>query len=294
MRIAFLLVALALWPLGATAQDAASSPAAKTEGDPQADLRELVSKVVGGIKEGRKTAAQLQPEIRQFDGLLMKYREQKSDEVAEILFTRAMLYLQVLADYEAAIEDVRLLQKSFPDSSRAKKADEIIESIGNFQDAAARVKRVRTMVEEADSSLKIGRPFPDFRAVDIEGKTISIEQFKGKVVLVDFWATWCGPCIGEIPHVKQAYEKYHEKGFEIIAISLDRNVKQLKGFIKEQDLKWRQVFDRDNDAGGLAEQYSVRAIPTTYLIGRDGNIAAKNLRGHALEIAVGQALKQKD
>jgi thiol-disulfide isomerase/thioredoxin len=126
---------------------------------------------------------------------------------------------------------------------------------------------------------------------DILGKDISFEQYKGKVVLVDFWATWCGPCIAELPNVKANYEKYHDQGFEVLGISLDRSTDPLNKYIQEKALPWRQIFDGYWD-GPIATAYNVRAIPSTLIIGKDGKVAAIGARGEALEPAIKAALAQ--
>ncbi|RYX81420.1 redoxin domain-containing protein [bacterium] len=126
-------------------------------------------------------------------------------------------------------------------------------------------------------------------AKDIDGKEITFEQFKGKVTLVDFWATWCGPCIGELPNVKANYDKYKGQGFDVLGISLDQSVPPLTKFIKEKEMPWRQVYDGYWD-GPIATSFNVRAIPATILIGKDGKIAAIGARGEELEPAIKAAL----
>ncbi|HEX6813966.1 MAG TPA: redoxin domain-containing protein [Planctomycetota bacterium] len=118
----------------------------------------------------------------------------------------------------------------------------------------------------------IGKP-------DLAGKPIDLAEYKGKVVLLDFWATWCGPCIAELPHLLAAYEKYHDKGFEIVGISLDQDPAALERFIAERKMTWRQHMDGKNE---VAAAYGVRSIPATFLIGADGKIAAVGLRGDRL------------
>jgi thiol-disulfide isomerase/thioredoxin len=108
---------------------------------------------------------------------------------------------------------------------------------------------------------------------------IDLAEYKGKVVLLDFWATWCGPCIAELPHVQAAYEKYHGKGFEIIGISLDRDRAALEKFIADRKMTWRQHWDEKNEVAGA---YGVRSIPSTWLIAPDGKVAAVGLRGEQL------------
>lgn len=122
--------------------------------------------------------------------------------------------------------------------------------------------------------IAIGQP-------DLAGKLIDLAEYKGKVVLIDFWATWCGPCVGELPHVMAAYDKYHDRGFEIIGISLDRERAALDKFLAARKMPWRQQFEPSGN-NKVAEAYGVQSIPATYLIGADGKIAAVGLRGEQL------------
>ena len=141
-------------------------------------------------------------------------------------------------------------------------------------------------------ALPVGSPFPDFSEKDVDGKPISVGAYKGKIVLVDFWATWCGPCVGELPNVLQTYEKYHAKGFEVVGISLDSDKGKLTSFVKAKKMPWQQFFDGGGWKNKLAQQYNVHSIPATYLVDKDGKIIAKNLRGPALEQEVAKALGQ--
>lgn len=131
----------------------------------------------------------------------------------------------------------------------------------------------------------------------IDGQEFNLAKWKGKVILVDFWATWCGPCIGELPHVKQVYEKYREQGFEVVGISLDESREALEKFVKDRQLPWVQIiFPEEKDRGWsnpLARRYGIDAIPATFLIGRDGKVTARDLRGlQRLEEAVEAELKK--
>jgi thiol-disulfide isomerase/thioredoxin len=110
--------------------------------------------------------------------------------------------------------------------------------------------------------------------------------------MLDFWATWCGPCVGEVPNVAAVYAKYHDKGFEIIGISLDQAgaKDKLTTFTKEHSMPWRQYYDGKYWENELAVKYGVRSIPATYLIDSSGKIIAKDVRGEALEPAVRKAL----
>jgi peroxiredoxin len=138
--------------------------------------------------------------------------------------------------------------------------------------------------------LVVGKPFPDFSEKDTTGKPLSISGYKGKVVLVDFWATWCGPCRAELPNVLATYDKHHKNGFEIIGISLDQDENKLKSFTTENKMTWVQFFDGKGWGNKLAGKYGVMSIPATYLLDRNGIIIAKDLRGDDLEAAVAKAL----
>ena len=126
-----------------------------------------------------------------------------------------------------------------------------------------------------------------FRSVN-SGK-VNLAEMKGKVVLLDFWATWCGPCIAELPNVKEAYKKYHDKGFEIVGISLDSDKSRLKDFIKENDMPWPQHFDGNGWKNKLAVTYGVRSIPAVFLV-KDNKVIATGVRGSALEAKLEELL----
>ena len=140
-----------------------------------------------------------------------------------------------------------------------------------------------------------GLPFPEFPegTKDLDGKPIKIADYKGKVVLVDFWAAWCGPCIAEAPNVVRAYKKYHSKGFEIIGISLDQSKDMMLKAMKKHGMKWRQYFDGLGWKNKVSTSYGIRAIPATYLIGPDGKVVMNRVRGEQLEANLKELLGAK-
>jgi thiol-disulfide isomerase/thioredoxin len=125
---------------------------------------------------------------------------------------------------------------------------------------------------------------------DTDGKEFDLAEMEDKVVLVDFWATWCGPCVAELPHVIETYNKYKNKGFEVVGISLDDNIDTLKTFTQQNKMTWPQYFDGKVWENEIAQRFGIKGIPATFLVGKDGKIVASNLRGNALEEAVVKAL----
>ena len=129
---------------------------------------------------------------------------------------------------------------------------------------------------------KVGKPAPAFEAQDLTGKAVSIESLQGKYVLVDFWATWCAPCVAELPRLQEAYRKYHDAGFEILGVSLDETRAAVADFVKVRKLPWPQVHNATAGAD-LVEAFGVSSIPAAYLIDPEGTIIRLDLRGQALE-----------
>ena len=123
----------------------------------------------------------------------------------------------------------------------------------------------------------MGKPL-DIRFTALDGREVDLAQLTGKVVLVEYWSTTCGPCIAEMPALKATYEKFRERGFEVVAISLDDKESALRRFIKEKGLPWPQHFDGKGWENKFALQYGVFSIPTMWLVDKCGNLRATNVR----------------
>lgn len=135
---------------------------------------------------------------------------------------------------------------------------------------------------QSQKKTAVGALAPDFKMNDPEGKPIQLSSLRGKVVMIDFWASWCAPCRQENPNVVKLYQQYHGKGFEIIGVSLDRTKEDWVKAIKDDNLAWVHVSDLQFWQNAAARLYSVNSIPQSFLLDKDGKIIGKGLRGEDL------------
>lgn len=151
-------------------------------------------------------------------------------------------------------------------------------------------------VKAAETATLIGNKAPEFSAPTPDGKQLALKDVLGKVTIVDFWAAWCGPCRRENPNVVRVYDKYHDKGLEIIGVSLDGNSRQkdpkdawVKAIEKDK-LTWNHVSNLSYFNDPVAKAYNIKSIPATFILDENGNIIAKNLRGPQLEAKIAELL----
>jgi len=177
---------------------------------------------------------------------------------------------------------VRALQKEFP--KRPELVQMLLEIAGDAESGKARalLQEITNSSAASDESKQsatgelkkldlVGKPV-DLRFTAVDGREVDVSKMKGKVVLIDFWATWCGPCVAEFPHVKEAFEKNHPKGFEIVGVSLDQEKESLTQFVSGHNMAWPQYFDGQGWDNKLAGQFGITSIPAMWLIDKKGNL----------------------
>ena len=153
-------------------------------------------------------------------------------------------------------------------------------------------KKIKTALD-AMFAIVIGKPAPDFSAPSPEGKTISLKESLGKVTIIDFWASWCGPCRAENPNVVALYNEFHAQGLNIIGVSLDKDAAKWKDAIAKDGLTWAHVSNLKFWEDPIAKQYNVQSIPATFILDAKGIIVAKDLRGDELKAKVKELLGVK-
>lgn len=152
-------------------------------------------------------------------------------------------------------------------------------------------KDLEKMIATA-TSVEVGKKAPDFSAPSPDGKTISLKESLGKVTIIDFWASWCGPCRMENPNVVAMYNELHEKGLNIIGVSLDKDEAKWKEAIEKDGLSWNHISNLKFWQDPIAEMYNVKAIPATFILDANGVIVAKDLRGAELKAKVEELLNK--
>lgn len=175
-------------------------------------------------------------------------------------------------------------------------ANEVKDLFGNLSENLKQTSIAKLLKETLDkqSATSIGSKAPEFTAPNPQGEQIALKDVLGKVTLIDFWAAWCKPCRVENPNIVKVYEKYQDKGFNILGVSLDRPGQKDKwvGAIKDDKLTWEQVSNLQFWNDPVAILYNVRAIPAAFLLDENGVIVATNLRGPALEAKVKELLEK--
>ncbi len=144
-------------------------------------------------------------------------------------------------------------------------------------------KMVEMKLKDVKASAEVrGKPL-DLKFTAVDGREVDVSKLQGKVVLIDFWATWCGPCVAELPNVLKAYKELHPKGFEIVGISLDSDKAKLEAFVKKEGMEWPQYYDGKGWQNEISTKYGIHSIPAMWLVNKKGMVVSTNARGDLAE-----------
>ena len=236
------------------------------------ELDAATAELKAKFEAGKTNAADMEESITAIKALITKhFKDGKREQLARLYLLDAHIYADGLHDAKQARAIWEQVLRDYPGTLAAKGA---WISLGL----------------NVPEGLEVGQRFPDFSVTDLAGSPLSVSGRGGRVTLVDFWATWCGPCKAEMPHVITAYQTYHGQGFNIIGVSLDSSRQALVNFTQAQGMTWPQYFDGLQWQNRLAVRYGINSIPMNYLLNRYGIIIGKDLRGSALSEAVVKAL----
>ncbi len=202
------------------------------------------------------------------------------------------LYRQTLEENTDKLLGIYLLQNFYSEME----SDEVRATMDRFPESLRQHPIMQTIEQrlQAEENTQIGKPYIELSLRDATGERLSLSSLigEGKWVLIDFWATWCGPCRGELPYLKATYEEFGPQGFTIYGVSADNDEEAWKQFVERSELTWPNVIAIEEDKSSTAlEIYGVRMLPTNFLIGPDGTIIARDLRGEAVAEKLREVIK---
>lgn len=264
---------------------------------------------VDSLHKAKLTGSKIQDEANAYDKLLQPFAAQEQPLYQKY----GKVSKEEQLELEQKLEDIRMQKRAVANNYIAAHPESAFSlslvtdraGMGEYNDIQAAYeklgKNIKTTPEgkrlnERLGVLKrsaIGTPMLNFTQNDTEGKPVSFAAFKGKYVLIDFWASWCGPCRAENPNVLKAYNKYKDKNFTVVGISLDDKGENWKKAIKDDGMPWTQLSDLKGWKNEVSQYYGINGIPSTLLVDPQGKIIAKDLRGEILNKKLQELFDQK-
>ena len=282
-------------------------------------LKEIVSKkLMGTILLATGDGAASEKALAEVERL----RNDKRPIVAEVANEYLVVARSLMLNSMSTAERTQLADEAIRRTQEANFTNEKISDVqfvatqflnaGDSDSAASLYERLADALLESKAERKTNAYATQFRGqsnrirlpgskLELDGKLLSgddfdWESYRGKVVLVDFWATWCGPCVADMPNIQATYNKFHKKGFDVVAVSLDNDRKALESFVRQRSLPWVQIVDntprtKQGRQETLSNRYNISSIPTAFLVDRDGKVVSTFARGEELQRLLNQLLE---
>lgn len=277
---------------GATLKDAVIEGAYKQQD--WEDLKRIVSEVKQKQAAFRKEVAVIEEKLT---GVPREEAEKLPEIIAinkrdrELFEEENKIYLDYFKAHPDSYAGLQFASRMItsPSPANSKAGMDIFNSLNVDLRNGLQGKRVQ-LLYNSRAAISIGKLAPEFSQADNKGADFNLSSLKGKYVLIDFWASWCGPCREENPHVKKAYERFHQNNFEIVGVSLDNKKDAWLKAIADDDLPWIHVSDLKGWQNQIAVLYQIRAVPQNFLLDPAGKIIALNLRGKELEETLSKIL----
>jgi peroxiredoxin len=273
-------------PADAQARPIVKGSAAQDEYNTYDQQWKAITQKAGSIYEMLKQATpagakEATPEARKEADVRFAALEAESKQIAEA-------YVQAHPNSVVAASIVQWRFVDFPNYDEANKLYKQLGPVAKASEPGRSVNKFMTTWDKTAVGTK-----PEFAQADTNGKQVKLSDFRGKYVLVDFWASWCAPCRAENPNVKAMYSKYHGQGFEVVGVSLDSKKEPWLKAVETDGLAWTQLSDLQGWKNAVALQYGIAAVPQNFLVDPQGKVIAKNLRGEELQAKLAQLFAAK-
>ena len=252
--------------------DSTSTVSGTPENDAQKELQAKIKDLRSGIDK-------LVADMKSGDENLIKQAEAKYEEIDRKITETVVNYILAHTDKQSAAKNLYDFRYNIDEEQQN-------EIISKADSSFKSVPGISYMIDHLNvlKKVAIGQKFTDFEMPNAKGEVHKLSEYvgNGKVVLIDFWASWCGPCLREVPNVKKVYDKFHDKGFEILSVSLDDKKDNWVNAIEKNDLNWGHVSSLKGWSCPVAKLYNVSGVPAMLLIDKEGKIVATKLRGDLL------------